>query len=160
MLTLLAYGLRAGELCALQLEDIDWEAHTLRVRRPKTARVDRFPLSRRIADAIACYLWEARPRTDVREVFLALTAPVRPLSASALSSVVRSRMQRCGIKCPRRGAHALRHAFAQRLFDEAFLMQEIGNCLGHRSLHSTAVYAKVDLAGLRQVADFDLEGLA
>ena len=68
-------------------------------------------------------------------------------------------MQRCGIDCPRRGAHALRHAFAQRLLDEGFLMQEIADCLGHRSVDSTAVYAKIDLAGLRRVADFDLEGL-
>ena len=160
LLMLSAYGLRAGEVCALQLDDIDWEAETLRVRRPKTGRVDLFPLSHRVGEALARYLRHARPHTDVRKIFLALTAPTRPLSASAISSVVRSRMQRCGIKCPRRGAHALRHAFAQRLLDEGFLMQEIGDCLGHRSLDSTAVYAKVALAGLRQVADFDLEGLA
>ena len=160
LLTLSAYGLRVGEVCALQLDDIDWEAETLRVRRPKTGRVDLFPLSRRVGEALARYLRHARPHTDVRKIFLALTAPTRPLSASAISSVVRSRMQRCDIKCPRRGAHALRHAFAQRLLDEGFLMQEIGDCLGHRSLDSTAVYAKVALAGLRQVADFDLEGLA
>ena len=160
LLTLSTYGLRVGEVCALQLDDIDWEAETLRVRRPKTGRVDLFPLSRRVGETLARYLRHARPHTDVRKIFLALTAPTRPLSASAISSVVRSRMQRCGIKCPRRGAHALRHAFAQRLLDEGFLMQEIGDCLGHRSLDSTAVYAKVALAGLRQVADFDLEGLA
>ena len=160
LLTLSAYGLRVGEVCALRLDDIDWEAETLRVRRPKTGRVDLFPLSRRVGETLARYLRQARPHTDVRKIFLALTAPTRPLSASAISSVVRSRMQRCGIKCPRRGAHALRHAFAQRLLDEGFLMQEIGDCLGHRSLDSTAVYAKVALAGLRQVADFDLEGLA
>ena len=128
-------------------------------RPPGPARPRR-TLSRRVGEALARYLRHARPHTDVREIFLALTAPTRPLSASAISSVVRSRMQRCGIKCPRRGAHALRHAFAQRLLDEGFLMQEIGGCLGHRSLDSTAVYAKVALAGLRQVADFDLEGLA
>ena len=159
LLTLSAYGLRVGEARGLQLDDIDWEAQTLRVRRPKTSRVDLFPLSRRVGDAIARYLCKARPQTDVREVFLALTAPARPLSASAISSVVRSRMQRCDLHCLHRGAHALRHAFAQRLLDEGFLMQEIGDCLGHRSLDSTAVYAKVNLAGLRQVADFDLEGL-
>ena len=96
-----------------------------------------------MARALARYLRHARPHTDVRKVFFALTAPSRPLNASAISSVVRSRMQRCDIKCPRRGAHALRHAFAQRLLDEGFLMQEIGDCLGHRSLGSTAVYAKV-----------------
>ncbi len=159
LLTLSAYGLRAGEACGLRLDNIDWQAETLRVRRSKTGRTDLFPLSRRVGDAIARYLYEARQRTDVREIFLTLTAPIRPLSATAISSVVRSRLKRCGIDCPRRGAHALRHAFAQRLLDEGFSMQEIGDCLGHRSLDSTAIYAKVDLTGLRQVAHFDLEGL-
>ena len=160
LLTLSAYGLRSGEVGGLQVGDIDWEAETLRVRRPKTGRTDLFPLSRRVGDAVARYLCEVRQRTDIREIFLALTAPVRPLSAAAISNVVRRRMQRCGIDCPRSGAHALRHAFAQHLLDEGFSMQEIGECLGHRNLDSTAIYAKVDLAGLRQVAQFDLEGLA
>ena len=142
------------------MDDINWDAETLRVHRPKTGRTDLFPLSRRVGDAIARYLRDARPRTDPRrEVFLSSRAPSGPLSLSKISSIVRSRMQRCGIDCPRPGAHALRHAFAQRLLEEGFSMQEIGDCLGHRSPASTAIYAKVDLARLRQVADFDLEGL-
>ena len=161
LLTLSVYGLRAGEAQALRLDDINWEAETLRVRRPKTGRTTWFPLSRRVGEALARYLRAARPRTDTRRVFLTLRAPVRPLSASAISSAVRSRMCRCGIECQRRGAHALRHAFAQRLLDEGFSVAEIGDCLGHRSPDATAVYAKVDLSGLRQVvADFELGGLA
>ena len=160
LLTLSVYGLRAGEARGLRLDDIDWDAETLRVHRPKTGRTDLFPLSRRVGDAIARYLREARPRTDAREVFPSSRATSGPLSLSKISSIVRNRMQRCGIDCRRRGAHALRHAFAQRLLHEGFSMQEIGDCLGHRSPASTAIYAKVDLARLRQVADFDLEGLA
>ena len=160
LLILSVYGLRAGEARGLQLDDINWDAETLRIKRPKTGRTDLFPLSRRVGDAIARYLREARPRTESRrEVFLSGRVPSGPLSLSKISSIVRSRMQRCGIDCPRRGAHALRHAFAQRLLEEGFSMQEIGDCLGHRSPASTAVYAKVDLTRLRQVADFDMEGL-
>ena len=159
LLTLSVYGLRAGEARGLRLDDIDWDAETLRVHRPKTGRTDLFPLSRRVGDAIARYLREARPRTDARAVFPSSRAPSGPLSLSKISSIVRNRMQRCGIDCRRRGAHALRHAFAQRQLEEGFSMQEIGDCLGHRSPASTAIYAKVDLARLRQVADFDLEGL-
>ncbi len=159
LLTLSVYGLRAGEARGLRLDDIDWDAETLRVHRPKTGRTDLFPLSRRVGDAIARYLREARPRTDAREVFASSRTPSVPLSLSKISSIVRNRMQRCGIDCRRRGAHALRHAFAQRLLEEGFSMQEIGDCLGHRSPASTAIYARVDLARLRQVADFDLEGL-
>ena len=161
LLTLSVYGLRAGEAQALRLDDINWEAETLRVRRPKTGRTAWFPLSRRVGEALARYLRETRPRTDTRQLFLTLKAPVRPLGTPAISSVVRRRMLRCGIECERRGAHALRHAFAQRLLDEGFSVAEIGDCLGHRSPDATAVYAKVDLSGLRQVvADFELEGLA
>ena len=121
VLTLSAYGLRAGEARGIQLDDIDWQAQTLRVRRPKTGSTDLFPLSRRVGGAIARYLHEARPPTNIRALFLSLKAPARPLSASGISSVIRSRMQRCGIDCPRRGAHALRHAFAQRLLGRGLL---------------------------------------
>jgi integrase/recombinase XerD len=38
-------------------------------------------------------------------------------------------------------------------------MKEIGDHLGHRKLDTTRVYAKVDLAGLRQVANLDIGGL-
>ena len=160
LLALSVYGLRAGEVRGLLLEDIDWEAATLRIHRPKTGRTDRFPLSVHVGNAIARYLREARPRTDVREVFLSSKAPGRPLGRSAIPSMVRRRMQRCDIACERLGAHALRHAFAQRLLDEGFSIPEIGGCLGHRCPDATAMYAKVGLARLREVADFDLEGLA
>ena len=89
-----------------------------------------------------------------------MRGPARPLGESALWPVVGLRLRHLGIQSKRSGPHALRHAFAQRLLDKGFSMKEIGDCLGHRSPASTAIYAKVDLAGLREVADFDLEGLA
>ena len=131
LLTLSVYGLRANEARGLRLDDINWDAETFRVHRPKTGRTDPFPLSRRVGDAIARCLREARPRTDAREVFPSSRAPSGPLSLSKISSIVRSRMQRCGVDSRRRGPHALRHAFAQRLLEEGFSMQEIGDCLGH-----------------------------
>ena len=160
LLLLARYGLRAGEVCGLRLEDIDWEAESLTVRRPKPGRPGRYPLARSAGDAILRYLRDVRPRRASRAIFLTLVAPVRPLTPDAISEVVRSRMERLGIDSRRRGSHALRHAFAQHLLDEGFSMKEIGDCLGHRSPASTAAYAKADLAGLRQVADFDPEWLS
>ena len=160
LLLLAQYGLRAGEICGLRLDDIGWEAESLSVRRPKPGRTDSYPLARSTGDAILRYLREARPRCDRREVFLTLIAPVGPLSPGTVSGVVRSRMRRLGIDSRRYGAHALRHAFAQHLLAEGFSMKEIGDCLGHRSPDSTAVYAKVDYAALRQVANFEPEWLA
>lgn len=159
LLLLSAYGLRVGEVRVLRLDDIDWEAETLRVRRLKTGRGDLFPLTRRLGEALLRYLREARPRRPEREIFLTLKAPIRPLDSTGVSSIVRRRMRRIGIARKRFAAHSLRHAFAQRLLDEGFSLRQIGDCLGHRSLSATTIYAKVGLAGLRQVADFDLEEL-
>lgn len=160
LLALAVYGLRCGELSGLLLDDINWDAETFRVRCPKPGRTGLYPLSRRCGDALARYLREARPRSAAREVFLSLHPPTRPLSAAGISRVVRRRLRRAGIECQRPGAHALRHACAQHLLDKRFAMADIGDYLGHRRISSTAVYAKVDLAGLRQVADFDLGDLA
>ena len=155
LLLLANYGLRASEASSLRLDDIDWEAAMLTVRRPKAGRTDRYPLSREVGDAILRYLREARPRRACREIFLTLVAPVGPLCPDGVSGVVARRMRRLGIHSRQRGAHALRHACAQRLLDSGFSMKAIGDHLGHACPDSTSAYAKVDLAGLRQVADFD-----
>ncbi len=159
LLLISAYGLRAGDVSRLSLDDIDWEAETIRVRCGKTRRTNLFPLSRRVAAAIVRYLREARPHSASRTLFLTLNAPVRPLPRTAISSSVFRLMRRTGTDCKRHGSHALRHAFAQRLLDKGFSLAEIGDCLGHRSPVATALYAKVNLAGLREVANFDLGGL-
>lgn len=154
------YGLRAGEASGLRLEDIDWEQETLQVRRPKPGRTHRYPLSRSVGDAVVRYLREVRPPCCERALFLTLRAPFRPLATSGVQAIVQRRLRRLGIVAQRRGPHALRHACAQRLLDQGLSFKEIGDHLGHRSPTSTATYAKLDLAGLRQVADFDLEWLA
>jgi integrase len=160
LLLLSSCGPRAGEVRGLQLDDIDWEAETLRVGRSKTGSAAVFRLSRPLGDALLRYLREARPHCGDREIFLALKAPVRPLGPSGPASIVRRCLQRIGSDCQRRGAHSLRHAFALRLLDQGFSLDEIGNCLGHRSPESTSVYTKVNREALRRAADVDLEGLA
>ena len=160
LLLLAVYGLRSGEVRILRLEDLDWEAETLRVRRPKTGGTQVYPLARSVGDAILRYLREVRPRCARREIFLTFHKPPQPLSRAAMWQIVGSRMRRLGIDARPCGPHALRHACAQRLLDAGFSMKAIGDCLGHRGPASTAVYARVDLARLRQVAEFDLEGLA
>ena len=160
LLLLQQYGLRAGEVSGLRLDDIDWDQSTLVVQRPKTGSHDRFPLTDTAGQALARYISEARPRRRCREIFLKLTAPPTPLSGASVSTLVYRRMRAIGVTRPRCGAHSLRHAFARRLLSKGFAMHEIGDCLGHRSPDSTAYYAKVDLAALRCVADIDLEGLA
>ena len=74
-------------------------------------------------------------------------------------NVVSSRIVSLGIRVPRHGPHCLRHACASHLVAAGLSLKEIGDHLGHRSAYATRIYAKVDLAGLREVANFDLAGL-
>ena len=159
LMLLAVYGLRSGELRGLQLDDMDWEQETLRVRRPKTGRTDVYPLSRGVGQAILRYLQDVRPPRPDRTLFLTLLPPFRPLDPRMVGKIVRDRLRTLGIVTGRRGPHALRHAAAQHLLDQGMAMKVIGDFLGHRSSSSTSVYAKIDLNALREVASFDLEGL-
>lgn len=159
LMVLSTYGLRAGEAAGLRLDALDWEEETLRVRCPKPGRTHLYPLSRGVGRAILRSLREHRPPCPERTVFLTLCAPIRRLTRTAISHVVRSRLDRLGIIGKRRGAHALRHAAAQHLLDQGLSMKEVGDYLGHRSVSATSAYAKVQLDALREVADIDLEGL-
>lgn len=156
VLLLAVYGLRRGEVAGLKLGDIDWEARRLRVYRSKQCRFQSFPLVRPVADAIIRYLREVRAQCAHREVFLAMKPPIRALSASSISILARRRLHAVNVTLPRVGAHCLRHACARHLVAQGFSLKEIGDQLGHRSTSATSIYAKVDLAGLRQVAELDL----
>ena len=154
------YGLRASEVSRLRLEDIDWEHDQVVVRRYKQRQLQSYPLVPAVGSAIIRYLKEVRPKCRYRELFITLLAPRRPMSCAGLYSVVARPMKRMGIKSlPHRGPHALRHACAAHLLSENFTLKEIGDHLGHRSPVATRIYAKVDLVGLREVADFDLGGV-
>ena len=159
LMVLCTYGLRAGEICALRLEDLDWQAGQLTVRCPKPGRTHRYPLSAGAGEAIADYPQTARPACEHRELFVTLRAPIRPINHSTVYSIVEHRMTMIGIADQPRGPHAIRRATAQHLLDQGMSMKMVGDYLGHRSIQSTAVYAKVDLNSLREVADFDLKVL-
>jgi site-specific recombinase XerD len=160
LLLFAVYGLRVGEVRRLRLEDLDWEAEAIRVTRSKQQlRVQTYPLVGPVGNAILRYLTAARPRCEARQVFVSLKAPIRPLGNSALWQIVNRRLRPLGLALAHQGPHALRHACATRLLNRGLSMKEIGAHLGHRNPAATSVYAKVNLVGLRQVADFTLEGL-
>ena len=161
LMLLTTYGIRSGELRRLRLDDIDWRAETLRVRRSKSSRTHWYPLSPSVAHAIVRYIREVRPSRPDRILFYTLVAPIGPLDKGGLGSIVRNRLRRVGIVTGRRGPHALRHATAQHLRDQDMSWKAIGDLLGHTSPASTMTYAKVDIKSLREVAEgVDLEGLA
>lgn len=158
LLLLATYGLRAGEVCGLRLDDLNWEEETLSVRRPKPGRTHRYPLSQGVGQSILHYLQEGRPARPERTLFFTLRAPIRSLTPCAIHHVVSRRLDRLGIVCSKRGPHVLRHTVAQSLLDEGLPMKTVGDYLGHRSLSSTSVYARASLESLREVAAVDLGG--
>jgi site-specific recombinase XerD len=153
------YALRRGEVCRLRIEDIDWTHDRLLVQRSKQRRAQEYPLLPSVTDAIVRYLRYVRPKSLHREIFLTLRAPIIPISPDGLYDIVYGRLKARSIVSPRRGPHALRHACATRLVAQGLSLKEVGDHLGHRSAMSTRVYAKVDLAGLREAAAFKLGDL-
>ncbi len=150
ILVLASLGLRAGELAALQLEDIDWRAGTVRIRVRKTGRGALLPLPHKAGEAIVAYLQRGRPQTGDRHVFVVHQGRVgTAISGALVAAVVRRALFRAGIIAPAYGAHALRHALATRMICHGARLGEIADVLGHRSLDTTAIYTKVDLPALR-----------
>ena len=82
--------------------------------------------------------------------------PHSPLSRSGLYDMVAARLRSLDAQCAHYGPHSLRHACAARLVARGLSLKEVGDHLGHRCTSATRVYAKVNLAGLREVATFDL----
>jgi integrase/recombinase XerD len=159
LIMLATYGLRSSEVSGLRLEDVNWGSETVSIARPKQRRAQEYPLVTEAGEAILNYLRKARPRCAQREIFLTSKAPFHRLSQGALYHLVSTRLSALGIQVPRRGPHCLRHACGGHLVAEGLSLKEIGDHLGHRSAFATRIYAKVDLAGLREVANFDLGGL-
>jgi integrase/recombinase XerD len=158
LMLLAIYGLRRGEVGRLRLSDFDWERKLLSVVCSKPRRTRLYPLIDSVGKAVLRYLTDVRPRSPHREVFLTILHPIRPLRTS-LWNIVGHRLRKLGVPISHHGPHALRHACGAHLLSKGMTLKEIGDHLGHRKPDSTRIYAKVDLVGLRQVADFDLGGL-
>jgi site-specific recombinase XerD len=153
------YGFRSSEVSHLRLDNLDWENEIINIYRSKPRITQTYPLIRSAGEAILEYLKKVRPKTQCRNIFLTLRAPFQPLSPSGMHTIVNKRMLSLGIEAVHKGPHSLRHACAAHLVSEGFSLKEIGDHLGHRSAFATRTYAKVDINGLREVADFDIGGL-
>ncbi len=149
LITLLRLGLRRSEVARLQLDDVDWRSGEV-VIRGKAARADRLPLPAEVGDAIANYLRRGRPNSERRELFLQARAPFAPIASGTVASSVRRACRRAGIE--EVGSHRLRHTVACELIAAHVPLVEIAQVLRHKSLQSTALYARVDLATLRLLA--------
>lgn len=147
-------GLRVPEVMAIELDDIDWRAGELLVR-GKGKQHDRLPLPKDVGAAISTYLRDARPSTTTRVLFVRSYAPNLGFKDSRIINKILARA--CAalkIEMPARylGSHVLRHSLATRMVRTGVALQEIGDILRHKSRATTMIYAKLDIASLRSVA--------
>ncbi len=153
LLLLARLGLRAGEIIALELEDIRWRAGEILVRSSKRLPQDRLPLVADVGDALATSLRRDRPPHATRRVFLCTRAPRRGFgNPSTVSAIVRRALARAGLSPALKGAHLFRHSLATRMLRHGASLPEIGVVLRHRAVQTTEIYAKVDLDTLRALA--------
>jgi integrase len=151
ILLLVRLGLRASEVAHLNFEQIDWAGGSLTIA-GKVRREERLPLPQEVGDAIIAYIERSRPRVATTRVFLTDIAPVVPLSRIAVKCIVRRTLNRAGVESPCRGAHVLRHSAATAMLRHGVSLAGVGAVLRHRSPSMTALYAKVDIALLSEIA--------
>jgi integrase/recombinase XerD len=152
LLLLVTYGLRAREVGALTLDDIDWKHDRIDIRGRKAGHSTAYPLAAIVGEAILDYLKQGRPETTERALFIGAYAPFTPLSRVAVSLRAKFYLGKAGVKVSRPGSHTLRHSCVQRLVDSGFSLKTIGDFVGHRTPDATSIYAKVKVEALRTVA--------
>ncbi|HET6920583.1 MAG TPA: site-specific integrase [Jiangellaceae bacterium] len=145
---LVRLGLRAGEVAALSLDDVDW-IHGEMVVRGKGDHTERLPLPVDVGEALVAYLCDGRPKTTCRALFLRAQAPVG-LSAAGVGSVARRACRAAGLLGG--GAHRLRHSAATAMLRAGASLDEVGQVLRQRDLQTTSAYARVDFVALRPLA--------
>lgn len=149
LLLLARLGLRAAEVAAIELDDIDWIEGRIRVR-GKGSQVDWLPLPEDVGEACVRYLKRGRPSSDSRKLFLKSIAPHGDATHGVIKMVVRQASRRAQL--PPRSAHQLRHTAATQMLRDGASLQDIAEVLRHQSLDTTAIYAKVDHLALRPLA--------
>lgn len=153
MFSLMAiYGLRASDVAALTLDNIQWRSCKISISQQKTGAVLELPLTDAAGDALHRYLKKHAPPPPFRHLFLRVKAPVGTLTTAALSQRFRFWAGRSGVKLPGRGScHRIRHSYAVFLLRRGTSVKTIGDILGHRTLESTWTYLRLAIDDLREV---------
>lgn len=154
LLMMSVYGLGAGEVIRITLDDIDWQASTIRIKRPKTGVAFQLPLLSAVARALVDYLKHGRPAyTPTRHLFVTMRMPFKRLACSTtVRHILHSAARRAGVTAPFLGTHALRHTHACRQLELGVAPKIIGDILGHRDPKSTSAYLRVTSDRLRELS--------
>jgi integrase/recombinase XerD len=145
-------AVRAGELRALRLDDIDWTQGLVHIRQSKTGRGRTLPLADDAGKLLVKYIREERPATTYREVFLTSVTPRRPMGDGVTTTFVKIFLKKLDLDGPGRGAHSFRHTAASLMVENGATLKEVADVLGHRVLSTTGIYVKLDKSSLIEVA--------
>ena len=153
LLCLTQLGLRAADVASLRVEDVDQASRILRFRRPKQRDHVVVPMTTPLARAINLYLRHGRPSGSSSSLFVLHRAPKgRGVMSRGVCDVVVLHARRAGLADRIGGPHIIRHSVATALINQGASIKQIADLLGHRSIDTTAIYAKVDLNSLARVA--------
>ncbi len=152
LLLMATYGMRSSKVASLTLDDIDWNAGIIRIRKRKCGAPLVLPLIDEVGEALVEYLARERPEVDRRELFLRRIAPSGPIGEGAINQLFHSCVARSGLDIPQRGPHCIRHSFAVHLLREGATLKTIGDLLGHKDARSTCTYLRLATEDLRDVA--------
>lgn len=145
-------GIRASDICHLQLENLDWKNNLIKLTQRKTGMELKLPLLADVGDAIIDYLRYARPATKCHTVFVSQAEPYRELNSSNMSVIIAKAIKKAGIETFGRhtGAHGLRHSLATAMMKYEARLQVISDTLGHSGTGSTMIYLHVDIDSLME----------
>lgn len=150
LLLFLRLGLRTEEVVSLIPGDINWKNGMLTIHSAKTCRDRILPLPRDVGEALVAYL--RTRRAPLARIFDPTRKP--PVTEGRYQYYVRNCMRYlfdcAGITD--RGVHSLRHTAATKMIKQGASFKEVADMLGHKSITTTLIYAKLDLATLAQVA--------
>ena len=149
-------GLRSIDIVNLKLGDIQWRSNIIEIVQAKTGVPLVLPLLTDVGNAIADYILNGRPDSQLSYLFLRTQAPYRkPFERSGCYDISCKMMKAAGIrqgKQDRKGFHCFRHSIAARLLAEETPLPIISSILGHRDKDSTKIYLSTDLVHLRACA--------
>jgi integrase len=146
-MTLLALttGLRACDIIALRIADIDWRGQTIGIVQQKTGNPLTLPLPSLVLGRLADYVLHERPSSADDHVFLRSVAPhVRLADHSSVHRVMVTTFRTAGVRDVQAGTRLLRHNAGSRLLRAAVPLATISAVLGHATQESTNLYLSVD----------------
>jgi site-specific recombinase XerD len=153
LLCMIDLGLRASDVVAITADGVDLPGNVLRLSHAKERRVTELPMTKRLALALRRYLREGRPPSASGLLFVIHRAPIgQPLKPIGIRGIVVRYAARAGMADVIRGTHIIRHSVASSLINAGASIKDIADLLGHRSIDTTAIYAKVNVRSLAAVA--------